>query len=225
MADVFVSYARPDRERVASLVDALTQAGLSVWWDSGIGVGASFDREIERELDGAAAVVVVWSSSSVDSDWVRSEAAEAQGRDALVPILIDDVRPPLAFRRAETARMLGWPRDRGELERLVEAVHAKLSAGVSQAAFSSADRTEPEPREAEPASIAVLPLTSISADPGASHFVDGLTIEPPALPGARPSRHGPGVVVRVQGAGDGLPRDRESAARRSSAGGHGAHRG
>jgi adenylate cyclase len=33
MADIFVSYARADKARVAPLVDALETRGWSVWWD------------------------------------------------------------------------------------------------------------------------------------------------------------------------------------------------
>ena len=33
MADVFVSYARTDKERVAPLVSAIEAQGWSVWWD------------------------------------------------------------------------------------------------------------------------------------------------------------------------------------------------
>jgi len=50
--------------------------GFSVWWDRQIRTGASFDREIEQELASASCVVVVWSRSSIDSDWVREEAGE-----------------------------------------------------------------------------------------------------------------------------------------------------
>ena len=80
MADVFVSYTAGDRTRVAQLVNALQANGLSVWWDRGIGVGSTFDREIERELDAAKCVVVVWSNASVDSEWVRNEAVEVPGQ-------------------------------------------------------------------------------------------------------------------------------------------------
>ena len=103
MADVFVSYASEDRERVRAIVEAIEQAGFSVWWDRRIGVGSSFDREIERELGIARCVVVVWSKASVESDWVRDEAQIGHERNVLVPVRIDDVRPPLGFGRTQTA--------------------------------------------------------------------------------------------------------------------------
>ena len=74
MADIFISYAAVDRQRVHSLVAEFEAQGYSVWWDPRIGIGSSFDREIERELDEAKCVVVVWSESAVESEWVRNES-------------------------------------------------------------------------------------------------------------------------------------------------------
>jgi TolB-like protein/Tfp pilus assembly protein PilF len=96
--DVFVSYAREDRDRVQPVVDALEGAGLSVWWDSHIRPGAGFDDEIQAALDAARAVVVLWSSASIASQWVKEEAREGLRREVLVPVCIDAVEPPLGFR-------------------------------------------------------------------------------------------------------------------------------
>jgi adenylate cyclase len=60
MADVFVSYARSDKARVAPLVAAIEAQGWSVWWDPEIDAGQQFDDQIEAELKAAKAVVVVW---------------------------------------------------------------------------------------------------------------------------------------------------------------------
>jgi adenylate cyclase len=178
VADVFVSYTANDRDRVSRLVEMLQATGLTVWWDRGIDVGSTFDREIEREIDGAGCVVVVWSSASVDSEWVRNEAFEAQSRDALVPILIDDVKPPLAFRRAQTARMLEWPGSVGEFDAMLHAVQGKL-AKQQPPLESQPPQTHGRVPATDPrgASIVVLPLSNVSPDPEQVHFVDGLTIE------------------------------------------------
>ena len=178
VANVFVSYAANDRDRVARLVEALQATGLSVWWDRGIDVGSTFDREIERELDGAGCVVVAWSRASVDSEWVRNEAFEAQSRDALVPILIDDVKPPLAFRRAQTARMLEWPGSVGEFDAMLRAVRSRLAKPPRPVSCSIRRLTPFQRRQRAVApSIVVLPLSNVSPDPEQVHFVDGLTIE------------------------------------------------
>jgi hypothetical protein len=111
MSDVFLSYASEDRERAAQLAHALGQQGWSVWWDRKIIAGQAFDQAIERELEAARAVVVLWSVNSIASEWVKNEAAVAAERGVLVPALIDSVKLPLEFRRKQTADLVGWQGD------------------------------------------------------------------------------------------------------------------
>ena len=120
--DVFVSYARADRERVRPIVEALTAQGLEVWWDSRIAPGAGFDTEIEHALNQASCVLVVWSEHSIRSEWVITEASEGLEKGSLVPVSIDDVRPPLAFRRRQTI-----PLNEANSQNAVDAVQAMLS--------------------------------------------------------------------------------------------------
>ena len=101
MTDVFISYSSEDRDRVRPLVATLERGGWDVWWDRQIDAGVAFDREIERAIDEAKCIVVVWSSTSVESEWVRTEAGEGLEKGNLVPVLIEDVKPPLAFRRIQ----------------------------------------------------------------------------------------------------------------------------
>lgn len=132
MTDVFVSYAAEDRERAARLAGALTALGWTVWWDRRILAGQTFDKAIERELYAAKSVVVLWSRHSVESEWVKCEAAAAAERDVLVPAAIDKVRLPLEFSRRQTADLVRW---RGESEHpgyrmLCEGLAAKIGCEV-----------------------------------------------------------------------------------------------
>ena len=99
MADIFISYARPDREKIAPLSAALEQAGWTVWWDRHIDGGAAFARAIETELEASRAVVVGWSQAAVQSDWVKDEAATARDQGKLVPVSLDGTAAPLGFRQ------------------------------------------------------------------------------------------------------------------------------
>ena len=96
---VFLSYSRADQARAAELADALGQAGLTVWWDTLIEGGASFAKSIEAALHSSDAVVVLWSGTSVASDWVLDEAAHGRDLRKLVPLSIDGTLPPLGFRQ------------------------------------------------------------------------------------------------------------------------------
>ena len=108
MADVFISYASEDRDRAAQLATALGAFGWSVWWDRKIITGQAFDHAIECELDNAKSVIVLWSKYSVESEWVKNEAAVASERGVLVPATIESVRLPLEFRRKQTADLIDW---------------------------------------------------------------------------------------------------------------------
>jgi len=122
MADVFISYAAEDRNRIEPLVQVLETAGFSVWWDRQIDAGRSFDRVIEEELAVASCVLVVWSIPSVDSDWVREEAEDGLRRDILLPVQIDECQIPLGFRRIQAAQLIGWPRTRSDLPSLIDRI-------------------------------------------------------------------------------------------------------
>jgi hypothetical protein len=108
MSDIFISYAREDRDWVSLLAAALSRQGWDVWWDRSIAVGQNFDEVIETELTAARAVIVVWSGNSVDSRWVRAEAQEGLEDKKLIPVFLEDVKPPLIFRSIHGANLVGW---------------------------------------------------------------------------------------------------------------------
>ena len=108
MSDIFISYARQDRFIAGELAYVLSHEGWSVWWDSELLPGQAFNSVIEQELKNARCVVAIWSSHSVKSRWVRSEAAEGADRDLLVPVIIEDVVPPLGLREAQCADLRKW---------------------------------------------------------------------------------------------------------------------
>lgn len=111
MTDVFISYASSDRERARTLASALATRGWSVWWDRNIKAGQIFDEVIEHELETAKKIIVLWSTDSISSEWVKNEAAVAAERGVLVPVLIDSIKVPLEFRRKQTANLIGWNGD------------------------------------------------------------------------------------------------------------------
>jgi hypothetical protein len=109
MSDIFISYARKDQPKVRMLADALEAKGWSVWWDPKIQSGKEFDRVIETALAEAKCVVVVWSKYSVNSDWVRAEAANGLARGILVPVVIDEgIALPLRFTQVQSADFSHW---------------------------------------------------------------------------------------------------------------------
>lgn len=112
MADVFVSYSREDKARAAQVVSLLDGDGWDVFWDQETRAGTMWPKVLEQELDTARCLIALWTTTSIDSRWVRIEAYEALQADKLLPLLLDDVRPPLEFRQTQTFDLVGWNGDR-----------------------------------------------------------------------------------------------------------------
>lgn len=89
----------------------LGREGWSIWWDRQIPAGKTFDEVIEKAINDAKCVVVVWTKESVNSRWVKTEAAEAAERGILIPILLENVKVPFEFRRIQAAQLINWNGD------------------------------------------------------------------------------------------------------------------
>ncbi len=201
---LFISYARADRPRVKPLADLLIAAGYDVWWDAMIDGGAAFARTIESKLDSADAVVVVWSATSIASDWVRDEAAHGRDRRRLVPITLDGVEPPLGFRQYHAINLAKWNgrRDAAEFASLERGIASAGSAGdasasaaapsqagfsrrgllmtgsaVGVAAIAGALIWHPWRAGASATAVAVLPFSNLSGDRNQDYFSEGLSEE------------------------------------------------
>ena len=136
MADVFLCYDRTDQERAQQVADALAAEGLSVWWDRNLLPMQRWHQVVQRELDDATSVVVLWTSASVHSHFVVEEALYGLDREILVPALLDaDERPPIYFRGLHHAALHSWSgkRDHAEFQLLVRAIR-QLAAGRRPAA-------------------------------------------------------------------------------------------
>ena len=86
MSDIFISYKREDQPTARQLADALEKEGWNVWWDPKLRAGDHFDDVIEKALNEAKCVIVLWSAGSLQSRYVRDEATLALERNKLVPI-------------------------------------------------------------------------------------------------------------------------------------------
>jgi adenylate cyclase len=179
MADVFVSYARSDKPRVAPLVAAIEAKGWSVWWDPEMDAGQQFDDQIEAELKAAKAVLVVWTPTSVASRWVRGEAREAADRGTLVPVRFEGASLPMDVRAIHTTDLDGWGEDAQgpPFQALLRALGAMIArqGAVGASLASPASAPAASPAATSRIGICVLPFANMSGDPEQEYFSDGIS--------------------------------------------------
>lgn len=113
MVDVFISYSRDNKARVADIAAAVAAAGYDVWWDAELPPHRSYGDVIAEKIGSAKAAIVVWSHTSAASEWVRAEADVARNQKKLVQTAIDDVMPPLPFNQIQFADLSDWNGDPG----------------------------------------------------------------------------------------------------------------
>lgn len=130
MTDLFISYKREDQGTAKILAEALEAKGWSVWWDPRLQAGEHFDNVIEKALQEARCVVVLWSARSIQSQYVKDEASYALKLGKLVPAFIEKVEPPFRFQGIHTVDLSDWggdPRFPG-FRKLAEDLSARLGA-------------------------------------------------------------------------------------------------
>jgi TIR domain len=173
VANVFVSYARRDRERVLALVSALELEGLSVWWDPNLVPGKRFRDIIARELEAADSVVVVWTAASIQSDYVQDEAEDARERGVLVPVKLEPVKPPAGFRQVQAADLSQWTGSgqHPEFRILLSAVHTLVEAARADDAEPRAEpgAAPPAPRQVPSAAQPMIASQASPSQPAAPH--------------------------------------------------------
>ena len=186
MADIFLSYARVDLAKAELFVTALEQQGWTVFWDiSSILSGQGFRREITKNIDAAACVLVLWSTASVESDFVIDEAERGKRNGTLVPVSIAHVPLPLGFGSIHTDDLSQWQGDVNApaFLKLKRAITHKLSLHRPQSISTPA--LQPTPVAPRPTLAVIEPeLVRIPAGHfkmGSNEYEDEQPIHPVTL--------------------------------------------
>lgn len=134
---VFISYDRSDLSRVTSLVELLASAGFNIWWDQQIEIGNLYRMAIQKGLDEAACVVVLWTLNSVNNNFVWSEINVANNQEYLVPVLFDaDARIPVGFTETQYFDLTLWDgKDESMLQRLFQRIESLVKRGPNHYSY------------------------------------------------------------------------------------------
>lgn len=181
MADIFLSYNREDQAIAKAIATALQNEGFEVWWDTVLRAGQTYDEVTEKQLHDASAVVVLWSSRSVRSKWVRAEATLGDRKSALIPVMIEQCDRPIMFELIQTADLTKWQGDLNDpswkafVEDVREHVQRKRSLAAAATTSAGAAPATPAPASASAASDAKDTIEaafwmSIKDDNDASEF-------------------------------------------------------
>src|SRR6185295_19361540 len=194
MTDVYIAYAREDRERVRPLAESLQFEGWDVWWDpSEPTIGGS--AAIDQKLGSAGAIVVVWSSYSRASEYVRSEAATGLYKNKLIQTRIDGAMPPRPFDQLDVTDIGMWSGERDDPNWRKTLSAIRLFAGPpsnSRSLLDAPAKPKKKKRSAvsylEPShAIApgpVLVVGLVIASAAAFWFLDPIHLRTPAAPAA-----------------------------------------
>lgn len=134
MSDIFLCYSKQDIDTALRLVQLLETEGWRVFIDKKTQVGHRWHKVIENELHTTKAVVVLWSATSRDSDFVLEEAEYGKRKNILFPAFIEAVEYPYGFGRIQTADLTGWthPQEHDGLTQLLDSLRTHLNGDAPQ---------------------------------------------------------------------------------------------
>jgi hypothetical protein len=102
---ICVSYSRVDADFVNALATELVKNNANVWIDTWeLNVGDSLIERIQKAIENAAALLVVLSKASVESEWCKKELSAGlireleEKRVVVLPVLKEDCKIPAFLR-------------------------------------------------------------------------------------------------------------------------------
>jgi hypothetical protein len=98
-----------------------------------IAVGETLRTMIDNGCEAATCVLVLWSKSALNSQWVESEATIGMKRSRLLQVTLDNTEPPPIFRDYIYGSLENWDGsvDHPEFQRITKGIEffAKRTTG------------------------------------------------------------------------------------------------
>jgi tetratricopeptide (TPR) repeat protein len=160
--NVFLSYRSVNRIWVLNLYDVLHQQGFEVFLDQVVLTGGDqLIRVLEEGLERSQSGVLVWSSATAESEWVRREyetlERQANERKAFcfVPVRLDSAKLPNFARNRVFLDFSSYPDgpNGGELLRLLHSITGKPLS--SEAAHFAAEQDAVAKQQADEIAAAI----------------------------------------------------------------------
>ncbi|MCP3169064.1 toll/interleukin-1 receptor domain-containing protein [Myxococcus qinghaiensis] len=128
MANVFISHRSSDTAEAERLAQAVQAAGHKVWFDDWeLNIGDSIVGRMNEGLEGAAYLVLCYSSSGVDSPWMSREWLSALARQMsgpgvkVLPVVLTGGKPPAILADIKYADLVkNWTHGVAELLRAIK---------------------------------------------------------------------------------------------------------
>jgi hypothetical protein len=129
--DVFLSYSRPNAEKMRRLKSDLRAAGLDVWTDDNLNIGTpSWKRAIEDAIRRTRSLVVIMTPESKNSEWVERELNSAKAHNKpIFPVLARGNSKnaiPFMLNSYQYIDLRREPDYRAGVQKLVKAIKAEL---------------------------------------------------------------------------------------------------
>lgn len=113
MANIFISHRGNDAPQAEQLAIEIRNAGHKVWLDTWeITIGDSIVQRMNEGLEGAAYVIVCYSSSGITTPWMSQEWMSALARQLnghgvkLLPVLLTGGDPPAILAGVKYANLV-----------------------------------------------------------------------------------------------------------------------
>ena len=203
-AEVFISYAAKDRERVLGLVKRLRDAGVTVWIDqAGIDVSTMWSQEIVNAIRDCKVMLLSISPHSTESENVVKELALASERKKpIIPVYLEPADIPgtmeyqLAgiqrveyFTESEDAAFRAMVRSLIKRGVTVDAAKAGLEGDDALEASLAAHQGQAQAKDKPaPAKRGIIAAAAISVVAIAAFFLIPPKETKPSDPGGQPSQ-------------------------------------
>lgn len=105
---IFISFKSEEKDKAKVLKDSLEKLGFSIWWSEKIQCGQEWHGEIDKAIEEAAVIIVLWSKKSITSLWVRHEASQAIVRHVYAPVRAELVEIDSPFNRIQATDLQNW---------------------------------------------------------------------------------------------------------------------